>query len=366
MENSIKGINSSDLPFTLSDQFNQIQERFSEPAKSDVEIKEKSDSEVEKENIVNTKSDTQVDDVFKEYHDTALIAEALKQKGYLRVDEVAKDLSLDQLISTLEDSRRKESEEIYNALLNEANEYKNFFDLKLNGVNDDVIDEIASKTIFSKLKLEINPEDEGNEKIESLVERNKEKIVREEFKYKDIPDNTINLLIESFKEKGVLTEKALEARNFFSKEEERLTNQEKQRAIDIKKQEAEYVRRIADETNRLISSKKISGYTLTDDDSVKLKNFIMTPSVTVNVQDEKGNLIPIKITEYEKRQEEFSRNLEAQLSFAMWLMKGNSFEPMKNQGKEEQHNALYAAIKNRSNKKDTVPDPLLEDLLNAR
>lgn len=298
--------------------------------------------------VVQTSEETP----FVKTNDIGLAAAYLKEKGLLEIED-ANNLTLEDFVLKLEAQRNKESEVIKQMILEDAGEYRNYFNLKLNGVDDEIIESIADATIVSKLKIDLTPEEAVNAEIVETVDRNRERLIGEELKFKGISETEIPIIIEGLKNKGMIPERALASKQFFEKEEEARANYYIQEKANLERQAIEERQALIKEVDNLISSKKIAGYDLNDDESKGLKKFLTSRDAVITYQDESGRNVSVKDTEYNKKLFEFQNSLEAQLSFALWLMKGASFEPIKNQGRAEQHNALWQEIQRRTS---SIPD----------
>lgn len=288
------------------------------------------------------------DPSFDDYSDFALSALHLKEKGYLAVEDVPKDLTLEGLVSQLELSRQKESEEYKQLMLEEAREFKNLLDLRIQGIDQEVVDDIVSKTGFSKLKIDLLPEEETDQTIADKVSKNRERIIVEALKYRGIPDSEVQLMLETYKDKGLIEEKSKASQKFFEDEEVRMS----QAAIDQKNQYDAYLveqQQFAKEKlESILSSKVVGGYKMEANEVEELKSFISNPTEVVVERGVDGKPISRMVTPLDKKIQELSNDLEAQLSFALWLMKGKNFSSMKSQGRVEQHNALFNAIQKRT------------------
>lgn len=335
--------NSSDLIF------DKIYENINEGQTPDAVIETPNDIvptvpeivEEKKEEIVETK------DNFKSIDDLTLAALALKEQGYIDLEK-DKDVTLEDLVSSIESKRKKEAEEWRNTILEQAGQYRNYMEMKLNGVDDQIIEDIASKTLVSKIKLELDPNDNETPELLDKIDANREKIIKEELKYKGVPEQDHDDLIETIKSKGRLKERSLESKKFFENEETARAQFEIQEEKRLKQEEYNYIVQLRDQTEKLISSKKLAGYDLTDEDSKALKDFVFTKNKVVLV-DNGTTKVPEKLSEYDIKLREYETNIEAQLAFAFWLMKGSSFIPIKSQGKVEQNKSIFDEIKRRSN-----------------
>lgn len=284
---------------------------------------------------------------YKDYNDLALAAIHLKEKGLLEVDDV-KSLDLPTFASKLEAQRSREAEQLRDMLLKDAGEYRNYFELKLNGIPDEAIEELANDTIISKLKIDLLPEEQSNDSAVQIVERNREKLISEELKYKGIAETEIPIIINGLKDKGLITERAEKSKKFFQDEEDaraRLYLEEKARYdAENRRYEEDTVKRI----NGIIESKTIGDYKMSDDESKKLKSFLSDRNQVVTLQDDSGKKVSYQVTGYDKALYEHQDSAEFQLSFALWLMNGGSFAPIKQQGQIEQHNRLFQEMQRRT------------------
>ena len=308
---------------------------------------------------------------YDDYSDIALSAKYLKDNGLLHIDDVPKDLTLDALVTSLKDTRQKESEYLREELLKEAGEFKNLMELRLLGVDPEVINDVVSVTGGSKLKVELTPEEENDPTLVAQVVANQEKVIRTDLSNRGIKD--VDFWISTYKEKGVLSEKSLESKKSLQEEEDRITNLIKEDNLARQEAQIRYQEQTEKEFERVLSTKVVGGYKMNDIESNDLKKFIKDPSATVTFKDNTGKPISKNVTGFEKEIEEFKTNPEKQLAFALWLMKGASFVPIKNQGKVEQHDALFETIKKRAsttttkptNQKDSNDDDFLRSLLHG-
>lgn len=298
-----------------------------------------------KEGVLDIKEEPK--DNYSKYNDLALAATYLKEKGLLELDVIDK-LSPEEFALSIEKQRQKESEGFRNLILEQAGEYKNYFQLKLNGIDQEVIDDIANDTLISKLKIDIDPTEASNTELVNQIDNNREKMIIQELAYRGLPEKDYPFIIEKYKNEGRLAERALESKKFFEDEETARTSWE----IDQKKlrdqQELEIRQSYYNDVNKYITNKKIAGYELNNDEAEQLKKFIFESNAVIEVQDQNGRKVAERTSEYNKRRLESQNNTEAELAYAFWLMKGGTFIPMKAQGKEEQHNAIIQEMRRRS------------------
>ena len=289
--------------------------------------------------------------------DIGLAARYLKDKGLFEIDD-ADNVTLEDFALKLEEQRQREAETLRQEILDQAGEYRNYLNLKLRGIDQEVIDDIASATIISKIKLDILPEEKNDAEIVAQVERNRERIIAEELKHTGLPQGEISLIVEDKKNKGMLAERALQSKRYFEKDEEAraayvLQEEERERQAQF-----ETIQRYHGEVESLISSKKIGDYSLNDVEAKDFRKFLSDGNAAVvTVHDENNRPVPVKVSQYQKRLYEFQNSTEQQVAFALWLMKGSNFTAIKNQGKVEQHNAVFDELKRRSSgasSKDTV------------
>ena len=318
-----------------------------EPIEPQVKPVENITEEVEPENLE-----------YKDYTDFALSALHLKEKGFLEVDEIPKDLNLEGLVTKLEQSRQKESEEYRQLMLQEAREFRNLMDLRLNGVPQEVVDDIVATTGISKIKLDLEPGEESDQAIVDKVSKNRERIIVEELKYKGLEPSVIDLMVETFKDKGLIEEKSKASKSFFDNEEARIVAAIKEQKEAEDQEELRRQKIIQEDFQKIVSTKVVRGYTMTDDEVKDLTKFINEPSEVITYTDPKGKPISEKITPLIKKMNELQNDVEGQVAFALWLMKGTSFTPIKQQGQIEQHNSLFNAIKKRGTEK---PKPELNN-----
>jgi len=310
--------------------------------------------------------DVNKDEGFDKLNDLTLAAAYLREEGLIELEDL-EGLTTEKFAEALKNQRVKESQTYRDQILEQAGEYRNYFELKLNGVDQDIIDDIAEDTLVSKLKLDVTPEEESDNTIMDGVERNREIIIASELSYKGVPEKDHASIIKGHKDNGTLKERALESKEFFDKEESARTQYEIEQNKYREQQVFAQREGIRSEINKYITGKKIAGYNMSDQESRELKQFIFEQNASIETVDENNRRIAKKASSYDRELIDFQNSIESQLAFALWLMKGKNFTAIKNQGGIEQHNSILSEIKKRSTprREEEVVDHINE-LINYR
>lgn len=283
------------------------------------------------------------DDPYKDYSDLALAVLAIKQEDpdlmSFDIKDIKKDMTSADFVNTIKDSVNKvvkEEKELLEQKYQGAAEYISFL---IEGGSAEVV----QKGLKLKQISDIELDDEIEE--EDLIH-----IVTEGLRQKGInDDDEIKDLIETFKNKGKLYDKAEDTINLFKKlEKDYIDNATKQRKAEIEeatRRSVETKKKIEDIINKGI----VKGIPIKD--KKNLINAIYHPTETVEKVTQDGKKVLVKDTLYNIKYKEFNNDLEQQVAFAQLLVDGFDFTEIVKVAKKSANEDIIKILDNRTDKK---------------
>lgn len=286
---------------------------------------------------------------FDDYSNTALLALALKDvdSELLDLPEISKDLKAEDLIDGIKKSVTKKVEEQKEVLANQYAEIAEYIDAVINGADENTIQTAAYLKNIADVVLT------GEEEQEDL-----EFIVKSGLRLKNTAPDVIDDIIENYKEKGLLAEKAEESINLH-KQQEILVLQNAQREAEARKQQWLQEKQKTDaQIKAIISKGTAKGLSL---EKKALEDAIFKSTELVEGVDNQGRKVTYKIPLVEKRYQEFSKDLEQQIAFMQLLANGFDFTSIVAKAKTKVNNELTNLLNSRNTSTNNKRKNYFED-----
>lgn len=308
----------------------------------DDESTDESDEEKSSKNNRKSKEDVDEDDAYADYSEAALFALALKQEddSIIPIDDINKDLSPKEFIAIVKEAVDKAREEQKEVLTERYDEAAKYIEFLISGGNPEVVKQTMSLRAIGDIELT------GDEDEKDL-----EYIVKQGLLIKRIPEKDIADILETYKDKGVLAEKAQDAiEHHRDLDRELLEKAIKQKEIDDA-QRAKDAEEHRKRVEAVISKGSVKGLPIKD--KKRLSDSIFKPTENVTGVDANGKKIVYKDTLYAVKHREFNQDVEQQLAFAQLLIDGFDFTKLIDVAKTKVNEDLLDVLNNRTNKKTT-------------
>ena len=173
-----------------------------------------------------------------------------------------------------------------------------------------------------------------------------ENIIRTNLELKGLDKDDIDTVISTSKLQNKLKEKASAMQDELKQREDEVMERDQQMRAYQQQQVKQQRQQLVDNINGLISSDTILGYPMDDQMRTELSEMIFKPNYVVN-QIVDGQKVTRKITGFEKMKAEFDQDLEKQLGFAIWLLKGGSFNSIVEAGEKRKAKSLMNELRRR-------------------
>lgn len=276
---------------------------------------------------------TQVD-TLDDYNTLALIALSLKEEAPDFIDfNIDKDIKPDVLINQLKASIEKNKDEISKQVESNYGEAAKYLKLILEGASQQTVSTALSYNQIASLDIT------GDEDESQL-----EQIVSSWLNAKGTPDASD--LIEVYKDKGVLVDKAKDAVAYHKEQEELFFNEwQKNRDIQIaeaQKQQLEYEKSIKSQINKGV----VKGLAIKD--KKRLEDSIFKPTELVEYIDDSGQKRLQKVPLIQVKMQEFQKDIEQQLALQLLLLDGFDFSSLVDTAKRKVNSNLMNTLNERT------------------
>lgn len=285
--------------------------------------------------------DEEDDEDYSDYSDISLLALALKEEEPDLIDfDIKKNMNPKQLVNGLKNSIGKIANEQLQYLEDKYADAAQYINYLIQNGDPEVVRQ------GMKLK-EIADIDLDSDDIE---ESDLEEIVDAGLIQKGIVDpEEREALIETFKDKGKLFDKAQDTVNTFQQiEKNYIENALAHQRAEKERQQREYVqfrKKMEDTINKGI----VKGLPIKD--KKKLYNAIFTPTETVTRYTDDGRKVTVKDTLYRIKFEEYNNDVEQQVAFAQLLIDGFDFTKLVEVAKKSVNEDILKVLDNRSGSK---------------
>lgn len=308
----------------------------------DDESTEESDEEKPSKNNRRSKEDVDEDDAYTDYSEAALFALALKQEdnSIIPIDDINKDLSPKEFIAIVKEAVDKAREEQKEVLTERYDEAAKYIEYLISGGNQEVVKQAMSLRAIGDIELT------GDEDEKDL-----EYIVKQGLLIKRIPEKDIIDILETYKDKGVLAEKAQDSiEHHRDLDRELLDKAIKQKELDDA-QRAKDAEEYRKKVEAVINKGVVKGLPIKD--KKRLSDSIFKPTENVTGIDANGKKVVYKDTLYNTKYKEFNQDIEQQLAFVQLLLDGFDFTKLIDVAKTKVNEDLLDVLNNRTNKKTT-------------
>lgn len=275
-----------------------------------------------------------VPDSLEDYNTLALLALSLKEEDPDLIDfEIEKDINPEALITNLKTKLSKTKQEVVREVeeaYGEAAKYLNFI---LEGASQEDVSTLLSYNQIASLEIT------GNED-ESILEQ----VVLNWLNLKGTPD--AKDLLEVYKDKGILEEKAREGVEYHKAQEAAFyENWKEERAAQIaqaQQAQLDYQRAVKNEINK----GAVKGLTIKD--KKKFEDSLFKPTELVEIIDNTGKKRLQKVPLIQVKMQEFSQDMEQQLAMQLLLLDGFDFTSLVDKAKRKVSNNLINALNERT------------------
>lgn len=308
----------------------------------DDESTEESDEEKPSKNNRRSKEDVDEDDAYADYSEAALFALALKQEDdtIIPIDDINKDLSPKEFIAIVKEAVDKAREEQKEVLTERYDEAAKYIEYLISGGNQEVVKQAMSLRAIGDIELT------GDEDEKDL-----EYIVKQGLLIKRIPEKDIADILETYKDKGVLAEKAQDSiEHHRDLDKELLDKAIKQKELDDA-QRAKDAEEHRKKVEAVINKGVVKGLPIKD--KKRLSDSIFKATENVTGIDANGKKVVYKDTLYNTKYKEFNQDIEQQLAFVQLLLDGFDFTKLIDVAKTKVNEDLLDVLNNRTNKKTT-------------
>lgn len=295
----------------------------------DVEDVDESDEDVDKEEDVTADDDNDSEN-FSEYSNAALLALSLKDADSTFFEEdINKDLNAEQLLSIVKESIEKEKASVRSELETTYGEVAQYIENVLNGMSGQELQAALYNKQIGDIELT------GDEEEDTLVDLVKPWLIQ-----RGTPESDVDDVIQVFKDKGTLLEKAQQSITYHKNlEKQIIENHKKQREQELLQAERE----------REESSKKIKDIIKTGTAkgmvlNKSLEDAIFKPTEIVEGYDNQGRRVQYRVPLVQKRQQEFMNDPEQQVAFMQLLANNFDFSALAKKEKARVNNELLNAI----------------------
>lgn len=280
------------------------------------------------------------DEEYSDYSDISLLALALKEEQPELVSfDIKKDMTPKELVGGLKTAIEKITTEQLQYLEDKYEDAAQYINYLIQNGNPEVVKQGMRLKEIADIEL-----------TDDVEEADLEEIVNAGLLQKGISDpEEREALIETFKDKGKLFDKAQDTIDIFKKlEKNYIDNALAQQRAERERQQrdyAEFRKKMEDTINKGI----VKGLPIKD--KKKLYNAIFTPTETVTRINEEGKKITVKDTLYRIKFEEYNNDVEQQVAFAQLLIDGFDFTKLVEVAKKSVNEDILKVLDNRSSSK---------------
>lgn len=325
------------------------QSSYSEDDKEEVEDDDEEEEDDEEEDNVKSppskkkkesKEDDDEDNDYSDYSDISLVALALKEEEPDLVSfDIKKNMTPKELVSSLKGSIEKIANEQLQYLEDKYEDAAQYINYLIQNGDPEVVKQGMRLKEIADIEL-----------TDDVEETDLEEIVNAGLLQKGINDpEEREALIETFKDKGKLFDKAQDTINIFKQlEKNYIDNALAQQKAERDRQQREYAefrKKMEDTINKGI----VKGLPIKD--KKKLYNAIFTPTETVTRYTDDGKKVTVKDTLYRIKFEEYNNDVEQQVAFAQLLIDGFDFTKLVEVAKKSVNEDILKVLDNRSNSK---------------
>lgn len=321
--------------------FTSDEEDEEDNEEEDDEEDEDDEPKVTKSKKTNTKdTEGEDDEEYSDYSDISLLALALKEEQPELVSfDIKKDMTPKELVTGLKTTIEKITTEQLQYLEDKYEDAAQYINYLIQNGDPEVVKQGMRLKEIADIEL-----------TDDVEESDLEEIVNAGLLQKGINDpEEREALIETFKDKGKLFDKAQDTIDAFKRiEKNYIDNALAQQRAERDRQQREYAefrKKMEDTINKGI----VKGLPIKD--KKKLYNAIFTPTETVTRINEDGKKVTVKDTLYRIKFEEYNNDVEQQVAFAQLLIDGFDFAKLVEVAKKSVNEDILKVLDNRSSSK---------------
>lgn len=319
------------------DQDNRLPDQFlptNEEEEEDVEYNEEDDEEDDGEtDSLDEEYEEEVD--LSSYNDLALLAMSIKdQDPSLFNFDISPDMSAEEFAMGVRTNLSSVQQAIAENIENQYGEAAKYLNMILQGAGNVVNTSLEFHKIGA---IELSGDEEDSEL---------EDIVSQYLTRKGTPQEDVSDLIDVYKSKGVLLEKAQESINFHKQlEDQYIQNWYKERQL----QEQQFYQLEQQYNNAIknhINKGQVKGLPIRDPEL--FEEALFRPTHLIETFDDAGRKIVKKVPLLSVKVAQFQQDLEQQLAFQLLLLNDFDFTEIAQQQKRKINNNLLDVLNDRS------------------
>ena len=315
-----------------------------DPTKENVDVSDSGfdtseDDQLDDDDVLETVTDSDTPKNLDDYNTLAILALSLQEEDPDLIDfDIDKDIKPEVLISNLKTKINATKEEIVREVQENYGEAARYLELILQGASQD---EISTALNYNQIaSLEITGDEE-----ESVLEQ----AVMSWLNLKGVPDPED--LIEVYKDKGILEDKAKEAVEFHKEQEALFFNQWKNnrdaQIAQAQKAQLEYQNAVRSQINK----GALKGLVIKD--KKKFEESLFKPTEIVEFIDNSGKKRLQKVPLIQVKMQELNNDLEQQLALQLLVLDGFDFSSLVDKAKRKINNNLINTLNERTSAYNT-------------
>lgn len=167
-------------------------------------------------------------------------------------------------------------------------------------------------------------------------------VVRAMLEEQGIEDDMVDDMIESLSLNDKLTQKAEDAKKFFSSRRDTIIEEEKSRQKEFQKQQEKQVEQIQAQYKKIIGSGKVGDLSLSKAEAKNLEDSLLKPTEVIVNELPDGTKQRMKITKFQKTLNEIQSDPDKMVQFAYMVLNGP--DAIKTKKGEEARNELLDVL----------------------
>lgn len=296
---------------------------------------ETTEDESEEESLEEESSE-EVEDTtnFKDYSNAAILALSLKDLEPDLIDvEVNKNLDAEQLINIVKSSVEKQRTSIKEEVASKYEAAAEYIEEVINGMSQQSLQAALYNKQIADIQL---TGEESDEDLESLV--------KPYLLQRGTLESEIDDMIQVFKDKGTLYEKAEQSIVFHKERERQIIDENKKAREEYIKQQTLAKEQAAKTIRDIIGKGSAKGLSISKD----LETAIFKPTEIVEDVDQQGRKVVYKVPLIEVKYKEFYNDVEQQVAFMQLLANNFDFTSLTTKAKSKVNKELLNIINNRT------------------
>ncbi len=296
---------------------------------------ETTEDESEEESLEEESSE-EVEDTtnFKDYSNAAILALSLKDLEPDLIDvEVNKNLDAEQLINIVKSSVEKQRTSIKEEVASKYEAAAEYIEEVINGMSQQSLQAALYNKQIADIQL---TGEESDEDLESLV--------KPYLLQRGTLESEIDDMIQVFKDKGTLYEKAEQSIVFHKERERQIIDENKKAREEYIKQQILAKEQAAKTIRDIIGKGSAKGLSISKD----LETAIFKPTEIVEDVDQQGRKVIYKVPLIEVKYKEFYNDVEQQVAFMQLLANNFDFTSLTTKAKSKVNKELLNIINNRT------------------